>query len=167
MPVLKIFDKGKNRFRHAQPRAEATKILGEVLHKRIASELIAPETAEKIVIYSGGVLRELIRISKECCRICLRMIRRNPNAEVIIDDGILAQAINKIRNDFSISLGKVDIDILQSVYEEFMPNDPKQPEFLDLLHSLYVLEYRTEETWYDVHPIIIESLKRQGAINVQ
>ncbi|MBD2611382.1 ATP-binding protein [Nostoc punctiforme FACHB-252] len=167
MPVLKIFDKGKNRFRHAQPRAEATKILSEVLHKRIASELIAPETAEKIVIYSGGVLRELIRISKECCRICLRMIRRNPNAEVIIDDGILAQAINKIRNDFSISLGKVDIDILQSVYEQFMPNDPKQPEFLDLLHSLYVLEYRTEETWYDVHPIIIESLKRQGAINVQ
>jgi hypothetical protein len=36
-----------------------------------------------------------------------------------------------------------------------------------LLHGLYVLEYRTDETWYDVHPIIIESLKRQGAINVK
>ena len=167
MPVLKIFDKGKNRFPNAQPRLEATKILGEVLQKRIPSELIAAETAEKIVIYSGGVLRELIRISKECCRICLRMIRRNPSAEVIIDDKILLQAINKIRNDFSIRLGKTDIDILQSVYEQFMPNDPKQAEFLDLLHGLYVLEYRTDETWYDVHPIIIESLRRQGAINVK
>jgi nucleoside-triphosphatase THEP1 len=167
MPVLKIFDKGKNRFPNAQPRREATKILGEVLQKRIPSELIAPETAEKIVIYSGGVLRELIRIAKECCRICLRMIRRNPSAEVIIDDKILLQAINKIRNDFSIRLGKVDIDILQSVYEQFMPNDPKQAEFLDLLHGLYVLEYRTDETWYDVHPIIIETLRRQGAINVK
>ncbi|MBN3944332.1 ATP-binding protein [Nostoc sp. NMS9] len=167
MPVLKIFDKGKNRFQNAQPRPETTKILGEVLQKRIPSELIAAETAEKIVIYSGGVLRELIRISKECCRICLRTIRRNPSAKVIIDDKILLQAINKIRNDFSIRLGKVDIDILQSVYEQFMPNDPKQAEFLDLLHGLYVLEYRTDETWYDVHPIIIESLRRQGAINVK
>ncbi|MDZ7954502.1 MAG: ATP-binding protein [Nostoc sp. DedQUE12b] len=167
MPVLKIFDKGKNRLLNAQPRPEATKILGEVLQKRIPSELIAAETAEKIVIYSGGVLRELIRISKECCRICLRTIRRNPSAKVIIDDKILLQAINKIRNDFSIRLGKTDIDILQSVYEQFMPNDPKQAEFLDLLHGLYVLEYRTDETWYDVHPIIIESLKRQGAINVK
>ncbi|MEH2365041.1 ATP-binding protein [Nostoc sp.] len=167
MPVLKIFDKGKNRVPNAQPRLEATKILGEVLQKRIPSELIAAETAEKIVIYSGGVLRELIRISKECCRICLRTIRRNPSAQVIIDDKILLQAINKIRNDFSIRLGKTDIDILQSVYEQFMPNDPKQAEFLDLLHGLYVLEYRTDETWYDVHPIIIESLKRQGAINVK
>ncbi|MBN3892506.1 MAG: ATP-binding protein [Nostoc sp. JL31] len=167
MPVLKIFDKGKNRFSNAQPRPEATKILGEVLQKRIPNELIAAETAEKIVIYSGGVLRELIRISKECCRICLRTIRRNPSGKVIIDDKILLQAINKIRNDFSIRLGKIDIDILQSVYEQFMPNDPKQAEFLDLLHGLYVLEYRTDETWYDVHPIIIESLRRQGAINVK
>ncbi|MEH2468074.1 ATP-binding protein [Nostoc sp.] len=167
MPVLKIFEKGKNRFPNAKPRPEATKILGEVLQKRISSELITAKTAEKIVISSGGVLRELIRISKECCRICLRMIRRNPSAEIIIDDKILLQAINKIRNDFSIRLGKADIDILQSVYEQFMPNDPKQAEFLDLLHGLYVLEYRTDETWYDVHPIIIESLKRQGAINVK
>ncbi|WP_448266354.1 ATP-binding protein [Nostoc sp. DSM 114159] len=167
MPVLKIFDKGKNRLPNAQPRPEATKILGEVLQKRIPNELIAAETAEKIVIYSGGVLRELIRISKECCRICLRTIRRNPSTKVIIDDKILLQAINKIRNDFSIRLGKTDIDILQSVYEQFMPNDPKQAEFLDLLHGLYVLEYRTDETWYDVHPIIIESLRRQGAINVK
>ncbi|MEH1993796.1 ATP-binding protein [Nostoc sp.] len=167
MPVLKIFDKGKNRFSNAQPRPEATKILGEVLQKRIPNELIAAETAEKIVIYSGGVLRELIRISKECCRICLRTIRRNPSGKVIIDDKVLLQAINKIRNDFSIRLGKTDIDILQSVYEQFMPNDPKQAEFLDLLHGLYVLEYRTDETWYDVHPIIIESLRRQGAINVK
>ncbi|MBG1270169.1 ATP-binding protein [Nostoc sp. WHI] len=167
MPVLKIFEKGNNRFLGAKPRPEATKILSEVLQKRISSELIAPETAEKIVIYSGGVLRELIRISKECCRICLRMIRRNPKGKVIIDDKILLQAINKIRNDFSIRLGKVDIDILQNIYEQFMPNDPKQAEFLDLLHGLYVLEYRTEETWYDVHPIIIESLRRQGAINVK
>ncbi|MHC5833146.1 MAG: ATP-binding protein, partial [Nostoc sp.] len=92
-----------------------------------------------------------------------RIIRRNPSAEVIIDDKILLEAINKIRNDFSIRLGKLDIDILQTVYEQFMPNDPKQAEFLDLLHGLYVLEYRTDETWYDVHPIIIETLRRKGA----
>ncbi|MBD2447869.1 ATP-binding protein [Nostoc sp. FACHB-152] len=165
MPVLKVFEKGKNRLPDAHPRIEVQKLLCEILEKRIASDLLEKSTAEKLVVQSGGVLRELIRIANECCRICLRLIRRKPGEKVVIDDSILEQAINKIRNDFSIRLGKLDFEILQSTYENFMPDDPKQPEFLDLLHGLYVLEYRNDETWYDVHPISVETLRRRGLIN--
>ncbi len=82
----------------------------------------------------------LLEMSNECCRICLRLIRRQTGEKVIIDDSVLKQAINKIRNDFAIRLGKVDYEILQNTYQNFRPDDPKQPEFLDLLHGLYVLE---------------------------
>ena len=164
MPVLKLFKKGQSRTVNAQPRAETLGILCEILKKRIAPELIVDKTAEKIVINSGGVLRELIRITNECCRICLRLIRRKPGKKVIIDDDILETAINNIRNDFALPLGKSDYEILKTIYKNFKPEDPKQQEFLDLLHGLYVLEYRNGQNWYDVHPIVIEFLREEGLI---
>ncbi|MGH8001995.1 MAG: hypothetical protein ACREPR_21845 [Brasilonema sp.] len=89
MPVLKIFEKGKNRLPDSLPRQEATDVLCEILEKRLATDLIESHTAEKIVVTSGGVLRELIRIANECCRICLRLIRRGTGAKIIIDDSAL------------------------------------------------------------------------------
>jgi hypothetical protein len=165
MPVLKLFEKGKSRQSNAQPLTEAKDLLREILTKRIADNLIKSQTAEQIVLNSGGVLRELIRIANECCRICLRLIRRKPGEKIIIDDEILDKAINSIRNDFAIPLGKIDYEILQTTYKNFIPDDPKQSEFLDLLHGLYILEYRNRQNWYDVHPIVVELLKEQGLIN--
>ncbi|MCL1473438.1 ATP-binding protein [Argonema antarcticum] len=165
MPVLKLFEKGESRLPNPAIRMEAKDILCQILNKRISSQLLEPQTAEKMVLMSGGVLRELIRIANECCRICLRLIRRQPaQTAMMIDDAILDKAVNGIRNDFAIPLGKVDYEILHKTYQQFTPDDPKQPEFLDLLHGLYVLEYRNRQNWYDVHPIVIELLREQGLI---
>ena len=164
MPVLKLFTRGQSRIANAQPRDETLGILCEILKKRIASELIIEKTAKNIVINSGGVLRELIRVANECCRICLRLIRRKPGTKVVIDDAILETAINNIRNDFALPLGKSDYEILKTTYDNFKPEDPKQQEFLDLLHGLYVLEYRNRQNWYDVHPIVVELLREEGLI---
>ncbi|MEA5610824.1 ATP-binding protein, partial [Nodularia spumigena] len=164
MPVLKLFAKGDSRQPDAQPRQETFDILCEILQKRIPSELIEPEIAKNIALNSGGVLRELIRIANECCRICLRLIRRQSNETVVINADILDQAINKIRNDFSLPLGSAEYQILQNTYQNFKPEDPKEQEFLDLLHGLYVLEYRNSKNWYDVHPIVVELLRDEGLI---
>lgn len=164
MPVLKLFTKADSRVANAQPRDETLKILCEILKKRIDPKLITDKTAENIVINSGGVLRELIRVANECCRICLRLIRRKPNNQVIVDDTILETAINNIRNDFALPLGKSDYEILKTTYDNFKPEDPKQQEFLDLLHGLYILEYRNRQNWYDVHPIVVELLREEGLI---
>ncbi|MDZ8261153.1 ATP-binding protein [Nostoc sp. ChiQUE01b] len=165
MSVIKIFHKGDNRLPDAKPRSEATNILCEILQKRISSELIDKSAAEMIVVYSGGVLRELIRLANICCLICLRLIRRKPGERIVIDDQIIEQAIKEIRNDLSLRLGKEDFQILKTTYENFEPDDVQQSEFLELLHGLRILEYRNDETWYDVHPILVETLKRRGLIN--
>ena len=165
MPVIKLFEKDEIRKSDRVPRAEAMHVLCEVINKRIAGELLEKQAAQKIVLYSGGVLRELIRITNECCRICLRLVRRQPGAQSLkIDDEILEEAVNTIRNDFAIPLGKIDYEILQTTYKEFQPDDPKRPEFLDLLHGLYALEYRNRQNWYDVHPIVTDLLKDRGLI---
>jgi len=164
MPVLKLFAKDECRNPNAVPKPEVIDILCEILHKRIPDHLLDRQVAEKMIRYSGGVLRELIRIANECCRICLRLIRRDPTQTIVIDDAILEEAVNKLRNDFSIRLGKVDYEILPKVYTELMPDDPTQKEFLDLLHGLHVLEYRNHRTWYDVHPIVVELLTDRNLI---
>ncbi|MBW4619469.1 MAG: ATP-binding protein [Cyanosarcina radialis HA8281-LM2] len=166
MPVMKLFDKQQARVTNAQPRSQAADILCEILKKRIEPNLIESSTADKIVLNSGGLLRELIRIAKECCQICLLNIRRRPADKVIINDEILEKAIDNIRNDFALPLGKAEYIILQVVYQQFKPADPKEQKFLDLLHGLYVLEYRNRQNWYDVHPIVVELLKEEGLIHV-
>ncbi|KAM3102703.1 hypothetical protein ACKFKF_03050 [Phormidesmis sp. 146-12] len=163
-PVLKLFAKDECRLPNAVPKPEVMDILCAILHKRISDRLLDRQTAEKMIRYSGGVLRELIRIANECCRICLRLIRRDPTQAIVINEAILEEAVNKLRNDFSLRLGKVDYEILSKVYTELMPDDPTQKEFLDLLHGLHVLEYRNRKTWYDVHPIVVELLTDRNLI---
>jgi hypothetical protein len=162
MPVSKLFKKGERRETGAKPQPRPLATLQEVLAKRINSELVEPETAERIIIYSGGVLREVIRIANECCRICLRLVRRNSeDANIKINNKVLAEALNKFRIDFDTRIGNADYEILENTYIEFKPNDPGDQRFRDLLHGLYILEYLNGKLWYDVHPIVADLLKER------
>jgi AAA ATPase domain len=159
MPVLKLFTKETVNDPHAPINAEVLDTLCDILHRRIPESLIDRPTAEQLIRYSGGVLRELIRIASESCRICLRLIRREPERHTLqVNLDILDEAVNKLRNDFAIRLGKLDYEILQQTYANQAPEDPTQQEFLDLLHNLHILEYRNRKIWYNVHPIVVELL---------
>lgn len=165
MPVSKLFGMGERRQPNAVPKAEPTARLCDILKKRLTHELIEEQTAEQIIIYSGGVLRELIRIANECCRICLRLVRRYPErTDIKINEEILKEAITKLSLDFDTRIGTDDYQILETTYKESRPNDPKEQKFLDLLHGLYILEYRNAKLWYDVHPIVTELLQERGHI---
>jgi GTPase SAR1 family protein len=176
MPILKLFKKGESRQEEAKPDVRTMTILKELVYKRltselIESELIEPEIIEKIIIYSGGIPREIIRIINGCCRICLRQIRTHKSLltedidqkSVIINSNILEEAINKLSIDFDTRLGKKDYEILEEVYRNYKPSDPSDSRFLDLLNGLYVIEYRNGMLWYDLHPIVANLLKRQLA----
>ncbi|NEQ35348.1 MAG: AAA family ATPase [Okeania sp. SIO3I5] len=165
LPVSKLFKQGESRIPNSVPIPEPTAILTDVMYKRISQDLIEPEIVKKIVIYSGGVLRELVRITNQCCRICLRLIRRQPDdLEIKINAEVLQEAITNIRIDFDTRIGSADYAVLKETYQNFQPNDSKEQRFLDLLHALYVLEYRNSDGWYDIHPIVTELLQRKGII---
>jgi energy-coupling factor transporter ATP-binding protein EcfA2 len=166
MPVAKLLKKGERRKPDPMFEVEAVKTLCQVLHKRIPPDILASDIAEQMVFQSGGILRELIRISNRCCRICLRKIRREPErTDIEIDQAVLDEALKDLRLDFEVTLGKADYAILQTTYAKFLPEDPKAQSFLDLLHGLDVLEYRNDEVWYDVHPIVSDILQRKGLID--
>lgn len=162
MPVSKLFARGDRRLPDAQPIEAMMQPLCEILHRRISAELLPPDIATQITLYSGGVLRELVRLVNICCRTCLRQLRRGQDG--IIDATVLAQAVKEIRLDFETTLSKADYETLLITYERFTPDDPKAQDFLDLLHGLHVLEYRNDQVWYDLHPIVIDLLKLKELI---
>jgi nucleoside-triphosphatase THEP1 len=166
MPVTKLLAKEARRQANPQYQAAAIQTLCEILYRRLPAEMLAAGIAQQMVIQSGGIVRELMRLANRCCRICLRQLRRSPElVDLKIDQAVLEEAIQDLRLNFETVLGERDYEILQETYYKLLPSNPKEQAFLDLLHGLQVLEYRNSEVWYDVHPIVADLLHRKGVID--
>jgi energy-coupling factor transporter ATP-binding protein EcfA2 len=171
--VAKFYSKGDSRQPNPEILEASVQVLLKILQRRIPDALIEPETARQIVLYSGGVLREVIRLADRCCAKCLVQIRRElrkeksiqANLSLKIDESVLSQAITDAQIEFAEPLGQKDYELLAGIYQNLKPQDAENQRFLDLLHLLYVLEYRNSQLWYDLHPIVVELLKQQGFLS--
>ncbi|MEM1241595.1 MAG: P-loop NTPase fold protein [Cyanobacteria bacterium P01_H01_bin.26] len=162
LSVLKFYPREQAHVTGAAPLEENMEIFLAVLRRRIDDSLITPEVRRQIVLSSGGILRELIRLGQECCRECMLELELEPDrADLTIDSAILKEAKKNLRNQFARSLGSQLYELLVQIYQEFAPPDARSPAFLELLHGLYVLEYENDDLWYDLHPLITELLQRK------
>jgi len=165
MRVLKLYKKGESRHPDPTPVAEVVVTLEKLLAKRIDLELFEPDALQKVIAYSGGVLREVIRIVQQSCRICLRQLRSLPEdadvSSLKISLIVVEEAANNLRLQMSRPLGKVDYEILKTVYQNYAPDDPRDSEFLGLLKGLPVLEYRNAREWHDVHPLLWQLIQER------
>ncbi|MGI0485118.1 P-loop NTPase fold protein [Pantanalinema rosaneae CENA516] len=165
MEVAKFFTKASRHDPAATPAETKMQVFLQVLAKRIPTELIEPETAREMVLQSGGVIRELVRIARGCCSQCLLQLRSDPTqTDVKINQEVLQLALRDIRNDFAASLGESRYEILATTYHQAEPTEITDQEFLVLLHGLYILEYRNDDLWYDVHPVVVELLRRRNLL---
>lgn len=165
MWATKLFPRGEDRVPNASPVAEAVKVFEQILYKRIPKELIEPEATQMMIVKSGGALREFIRLASQCCGLCLKQLRRTPDKQdLIITSEILKNAIKEYRINLTEPLGENRYQILVDVYQNYLPKDGMDQDFLDLLHTLYILEYRNDDLWFGVHPVVQEILQRRGLI---
>jgi hypothetical protein len=166
MEVAKFFTRGDRHNPEATPAESKVQVFQQVLNKRIPPELIEPDTARRMILSSGGVIRELVRIARGCCSQCLLQLRSQPDlTDIRINDEILDLALRDIRNDFAASLGESRYAILATTYQQAEPTEITDQEFLVLLHGLYILEYRNDDLWYDVHPVVVELLRRRNLLS--
>jgi energy-coupling factor transporter ATP-binding protein EcfA2 len=165
MWATKLFPRGEERSPNASPVAEAVKVFEQILYKRIPKQLIEPEATQMMIIKSGGALREFIRLASLSCTQCLKQLRRTPEKQdLIITTEILQKAITGYRIDLTEPLGQNRYEILVSIYENYLPEDGMNQDFLDLLHTLYILEYRNDDLWFGVHPVVQEILQRRRLV---
>jgi DNA polymerase III delta prime subunit len=164
LSVPQLFSQHTAHKADSKPSENTVDTLQALLRKRIDADLIEEQTIYKIVLFSGGLLRELMRLSRQCCEECLAALRDSPHEDIKIDDDILLAAVTTLRKNFARTLGTNDFRILCEVYKNFVPEDTMEPAFLNLLHNLYVLEYENGDIWYDLHPIIVDLLQRRNYI---
>ncbi|MGL5062982.1 MAG: ATP-binding protein [Microcoleus sp.] len=167
MWATKFFARGCDRTAGVVPVSASMDLFEKILYKRIPPQLIEPEVARKLILKSGGALRELIRLASQCCQLCLVQLRRNPeNQTFVITAEILQKAVTNLRIEFTEPLGQKDYEVLMQVYNDCAPEDGMNQNFLDLLHTLYILEYRNDDLWFGVHPIVQDILEKRGLIGV-
>ncbi|MDP1713971.1 MAG: hypothetical protein Q8L41_04435 [Anaerolineales bacterium] len=129
-----------------QHLVEGYRILEKFINVRMDPSLIHPLALEQAITYSGGVFRELARI----IRTSIGRARRRKATQLEIED--VEWAAIEIRNEYRRILDTEDLKLLKKVHES------KKLEFSDrlrtLLQVLALLEYRDQENWCDVHPIL-------------
>lgn len=125
---------------------EGYKTLKNFVYQRMTSELIEPAALELAITYSGGVFRELARIM----RTAIGRSRRRKSA--LLDSTDIEWAASEIRNEYRRILDKEDLKLLKKVSENnrLEYNERLRP----LLQLLALLEYRDEENWCDIHPVL-------------
>jgi energy-coupling factor transporter ATP-binding protein EcfA2 len=165
MWATKFFARGADRQPDAVPVLESMELFEKILYKRIPADLVEPEVAKLMILKSGGALREFIRLARQCCQICSMELMSNPeNQDIRITNRVLDKTVADIRINMTEPLGQNAFDILAQVYNENTPKDGMDQTFLDLLHGLYILEYRNDDLWFGVNPIVKDLLKRRGLI---
>jgi hypothetical protein len=171
MPVAKFFSKATVRQPDRVPDAETMALFGEILQKRLPPHLIETALQAQMILKSGGVLRELIRIVDLCCDRALQQIRRQLRQEqfdqppVVINQAILDGVLTDSQIRYGEILGQTDFDLLLGIYQDFKPKNTEDQRFLDLMHGLYVLEYRNAVQWYDLNPIVKDLLVQEGVLD--
>jgi hypothetical protein len=120
------------------------------LSVRMQPGLIHPDALELAITYSGGVFRELARI----VRTAIGRARRRKAEQIDVND--IEWAAQEIRNEYKRILDDEDLQLLKKVQQN------KQLEHTErmrtLLQLLALLEYRDQENWCDVHPVLRKML---------
>lgn len=125
--------------------------LREVINKRMSSNISYYNVIDQIIEHSGGILFELINLVRQCCIIALR--------EQInyIDEAILKEAEERIRNIYKLSISGEDLNILNKIRQD--KKIPVIADFSRLLNQFSVTEYGNgKNVWYNVNPILFPIL---------
>lgn len=163
---------GKDHTPHVEGRAAIT----AVLEARIAPDLFAPGQMDRLIVGSGGNLRNLFAMTSSAGDTALLR-----GASRIEDDDVTA-ALRDLRSRYESALGEnpYDVDIssdgrpkpipyeqkaarLLRIYEQEPTAKVPDPVLYSLLRSRAVQEFNGEK-WFGVHPLVVDILATQGKL---
>jgi hypothetical protein len=103
------------------------------------------ETIEQLCLMSGGHVRNLIRLVQTA-------IKYNEEENLPIQASALSQAIRQLRKTYRDTVDEDQWSLLAKVHDT--KQSPNDDAYRKLLFTRCLLEYREEESWYDVHPVL-------------
>ena len=110
---------------------------------------------DRLIKYSGGHLRDLLRLLAEV----LRRAKELPVPGSTVD-----AAVNQLRSEF-LPIADDDARWLAGIarsHETALPSTSKLPDLARFFDTHLALCYRNGDEWYDVHPLIAEQVIEQA-----
>jgi hypothetical protein len=145
LPMMKLYE------RDGRPFEAGWRTMRRLLLLRADRCLFASDAeVDRLVEYSGGHPRELLRLLKLCCEV----------ADDQIDASVVQTAIQKLAADYRYFLKPADYALLKTIDSNPVDggNDEQAQE---LLHRLALLQYN-DGTWRRSHPVV-RTLEGYGA----
>ena len=145
LPMMKLYERDGGRFE------AGWRTMSRLLLLRADRCLFASDAeVDRLVEFSGGHPRELLRLLKLCCEL----------AEDRIDASVVQTAIEKLAADYRYFRKPADYGLLKTIDSNPVDGgNDEQPQ--QLLHRLALLQYN-DGTWRRSHPVV-RTLEGYGA----
>lgn len=120
--------------------------------QRLDESLIKKDALEEAIQASGGIFQQAQRLME---RACLRGVSRKLQVLGVEE---IRSAASDLRNDLERTLASADYPILIEVARTL--HAPSDDTVRDLLHSLHLVEYKNQQRWCDINPLLEPVLKQ-------
>lgn len=142
----------------SQP-TEGIRRLNELIAKREPDlgRLVTPAQQNRLASASGGFLRDLLRLYREC-------VGRAEEYGLPLPERAIDEAIENVRNGYR-HIADADalwLDRVASTGEIELPSIDHITTLARFFDLHLVLGYRNGESWFDVHPIIATQVKERA-----
>jgi hypothetical protein len=111
-------------------------------------------SVDRLIVMSGGNLRDLVRLTKES--ITISAARRIPTP---LDSQIAELAIEALRREYTFT--SEDRDFLRKIHAQgHLRNvsEEEVPRFARLLDTEVILGHLNGTEWYEVHPLALDAV---------
>lgn len=146
-PNVEILPNIKTQERSGDPYGPGLQTTKAIVTNRLEADLIETDALDELARLSSGIPRQLVILVRQACLEALKEGRE------IIDIASVQAAANQQRREYEVLLDRSQRTLLGEVHDsKDINNDDAHRE---LLHNLSVLQYRNDDVWYDVHPIVL------------
>ena len=144
-----------------------------VLEARVKPELFEVGQEDRLIVASGGNLRDLFEMVGRAADNAA--LRKDSNGKISAAD--VMDAINEKRSDYVRRLGTGPFDVqiisyeeksklLLKIYHQEPGNDVPNPVLYSLLRARAVQEFNGTR-WFGVHPLVVKTLEMQGILKTE
>lgn len=137
-------------------------VMEEILTRRYPAwrDIVPPALLRRLAICTGGDLRDFFRLVGECV-ITLRAARlAQPNAP--LTEEMVRRVTEQLRNEL-LPIAEDDARWLARIHagkETALPTTTALPALARFLDGNLIMNYLNGEPWYDVHPLLVEEIRR-------
>jgi len=149
LPNVKVQDRAGN------PYEPGRAMLRDLIGRRMRPDLIADDARERLIELSGGVLRELIALTRDACS----NARAQNHACIELVD--VERAASQVRNLYRTVLTPQQLHALWQVHTSPIKQPADNAQAEGLVHNLSLLGYANDDLWWDVHPVVLPLLEER------